>query len=75
MLVVVSGSDTVGTFIGSMAAGLGVTIGTWATFAKRAKKRVGALMDTIARAMADMGDGPVVSQEPSGDLPPVSSEE
>jgi hypothetical protein len=72
--VVVSGSDTFGTFIGSTAAGLGVALGTWATFAKRAKKRVGALMDTVRRAMVETGDWPEVSEEPNANLHPLSRE-
>lgn len=75
MLVVVNGSDTFGTFIGSIVVGSGVALGTWAAFARRAKKRVGALMDTICRAMVEVGDSPEVSEDRKANLRPVSREE
>lgn len=47
---------TFGVFVGSVAVGVGVALGVGAAFARGAKRSVSALMDTIGRTMASMGE-------------------
>ena len=53
---------TFGVFIASVAVGLGVTFGPWAVTAKRARRRMDALLETIARTMTEMRDEPKLSE-------------
>ena len=66
LVVINSASVTFGVSLGSIVAGLGVGLGTWATFKHRAGKRVDALMDAISRTMAELGRGP---EEPEDGVP------
>lgn len=60
---------TLSVFVGSVAGGLGVALGSWAVYANGAKKRVAKLMDRIHRTMERMGEWPGKAPGLQGESP------
>jgi hypothetical protein len=55
--------STAGGFIGSLAVGLGVALGTWSSIIHRARKRTDALLDAVRHTMRSLAELPTRSRE------------